>query len=196
MRVKSSIDEMVEASERELIEQYGKLVPLYPPGIPDAQFLVALWASSQEPPDPNIPLPPGENLELLKMTGPIITRRITLESIGFGWVIATYIANRLLWPKTRLSDAVPIAIYMIDEAKQHVKECGGDTHVVTLDERGEVISYSQEEIKERTKHFRAMDFFARQIVGLAMKDTLNDESYDALLADYLKQLNAIRKSKL
>jgi hypothetical protein len=41
-----------------------------------------------------------------------------------------------------------------------------------------------------------MDFFARQIVGLAMKDTLNDESYDALLADYLKQLNAIRKSKL
>jgi len=142
MRVKSGIDEMVQASERELIEQYGKLVPLYPSGIPDAQFLVALWAPSQEPPDPNIPLPPGENLELLKITGPIITRRITLESIGFGWVIATYIANRLLWPKTRSSDAVPIAIYMIDEAKQHVKECGGDTHVVTLDERGEVVSYS------------------------------------------------------
>lgn len=194
MEGESTIDGMVKAAENELISQYQKFVPIYPSGMPEAEFLIGLWAKVEE--TEGVPLPPGEALEIVRIRGPIINRGISLDAIGFGWVIAKYIASRLLWPKTSFDMAIPIALYMIDEAKEHVRECGGDTNVVTVDNYGKVVVYSQDEIRQRTKHFREVDYWARQIVGLALNENLSDEQYRALLKNDLERVDKIRKSRI
>ncbi len=176
------LDGMIEAAEDELISQYQKLVPVHPNGMPDASFLVAVWAAPRE-------------MSLLKINGPILKRNVQFDAIGFGDILVTYIASRLLHIKTFLDEAVPVSIYMVDEAKQHVTECGGETHVVTLDEEGEFRRYSQDAIKTRTRELRDTDRIAREIVGLALNEHMPLQSYKTFADDIFKRLLKIREER-
>lgn len=171
---------MIEAAEDELISQYQRLVPVHPNGMPDASFLIAVWAAPRE-------------MSLLKINGPIVKRDVDFDAIGFGDILVTYIASRLLHIKTFLDEAVPVSIYMVDEAKQHVTECGGETHVVTLDEEGKFRRYSQDAIKTRTRELRDTDRIAREIVGLSLNEHLPLPSYKTLADDIFKRLLKIRE---
>ena len=55
--------------------------------MPEAGFLVGLCSSEND-------------LELVKISGAIIKRRVLLDAIGYGEVIATYILNHLVGPKS------------------------------------------------------------------------------------------------
>lgn len=173
---------MIEAAEDELINQYQRLVPVHPNGMPDASFLVAVWAAPRE-------------MSLLKINGPIVKRDIAFDAIGFGDILVSYIASRLLHLKTFLDEAVPVSIYMIDEAKQHVTECGGDTHIVTLDEKGQFRRYLQGEIEARTRELRDTDRIAREVVGLSLNEHLPLQNYKVLADDIFKRLVKIREAR-
>src|SRR5437016_1696822 len=68
MESKKNLEQMIEAAENAIIRQYQRLVPIYPAGMPEVQLLLGIWA------------PPRE-IELLKITGPIVNRHVDLESI-------------------------------------------------------------------------------------------------------------------
>lgn len=195
-----TINEMVEAVEDTLIGVYGKLIPLYPDGMPDAQLLVALCAPATKPVSPigdGIPeVPVGDTLELVKITGPIVNRHLVLESIGFGTILTTYIANRLLYPKMGFQQALPIALYMVDEAKRHVRECGGDTQLVMLKADGDMQGLLPNEIEARTKRLRETDFLARQIAGLFMEEHLPTSSVALFLKEHEDKLWKLREEML
>ena len=167
-------DEMINKAEEELLRIYTQLTPIYPSGMPDAELLVAVWAKQYE-------------LDLIKINGPIIKREIVYDDIGYGRILTAYIASRLIRLKSTLEDAVPVAIYLIDEARQHVRECGGDINVVTLSREGEVKRYSQSTVEIKTKQFREADYIARHVVDLALT-VPEDDRFKLLLEDYLSRM--------
>src|SRR5947209_4867422 len=105
--------------QKELARFYKDMTGCYHAGyMPDARLLIGLWASDQ--------------IELVKVSGPLLVRHVMSHAIGCGDVLATYLMNRLVYPKSSFSAAVPAALYIIDEAKGNVQGCGGDTHLITL----------------------------------------------------------------
>lgn len=172
------LDAMIDALEDELIKQYQRFHPIYPNGIPESAILIGIWSAPNE-------------FRLCRVDGAVVQREVFLEAVGCGDILATYLANRLLWPKTWKEQAIPIGIYMVDQAKQHVEFCGGDTQLVIIEPGGNVERYTSDQVKAETERLQKLDLFARQIVGMCMSSFVSEMQFDLLMADQLKQLKEI-----
>lgn len=183
MRGKPDIDQMVEAAEDELIKTFQRLVPSYHAEyMPEVQMLVGLWS------------PPGD-LELIAIDGPILTRHIISKSIGCGKVLSTYIENRLLPNKSGLDFAIPIAVYIVDQAKAHVDGVGGETHVVTMMHDGKLKTIPQFEVQPKTKQIEEIDNLARYIAAIAMNEELSTEVVRAEISECVNGIIETREKK-
>ncbi len=171
---KEGIEAMIDAAEDALLARYGALLPLYPSGFPDTAILVGIWAN--------------DDCELIKISGPILNRRIGLEAIGIGTYLATYITGRLVYPKSWLSLSVPVGMYVIDQAKLYVDGCSGETQMTVIRANGRIESYLEEDARAETERFREMDWAAREIVGIAMHSHQSVEQFDLLVEEKLERL--------
>jgi hypothetical protein len=118
-----SMVRMLDAMEGELGRIYKTLIPCYHPGyMPDAQLLVGVFC-------------PPDQLQLVEVSGPVLTRNVISRAIGCGDTLSSYIEERLSNPKAGLSDVIQVAVYIVDQAKRHVDGCGGETHVATLTDK-------------------------------------------------------------
>lgn len=171
----SGLEGMIDALEDELIRQYQRFLPIYPGGIPESSMLIGIWAAPDE-------------FQLVRVDGAIVNRNAFLEAVGCGDILATYLASRLLWPKTWKQQAIPIGIYMVDQAKQHVECCGGQTQLVIIEPDGSVQRYTSDQVEIETSRLRELDLFARSIVGMCMSPFISEEQYSALIEDRMKDL--------
>jgi hypothetical protein len=172
------LEAMIEAAEDELILQWQRFIPVLPKGVPETNILMGVWAAPYK-------------FELVKMIGPVLKRNIALDSIGCGDVLATYLINRLLYPKSGVTQAIPIGIYMVDQAREHIEGCGGDIHLVVVGELGGVQKYSSQDMRAETARLQELDLIAREIVGLSMEPHNSEFSFDLLLEDCLKRLRSL-----
>ncbi len=176
------LDAMIEAAENELTFQYQRLIPLYPSGVPETEFLVGVWAALNE-------------FNLIKIRGPLLKRNVILDAIGCGDILATYLTMRLLYPKSWIGQATPVGIYIIDQVKEHVEGCGGNTQLVTIDYKGEVEVSPHKEVKDETERLRSADLIARQIIGLIMNTFDSAENFARLLEETCKPLYKLAQIK-
>lgn len=175
---REGLERMIEELENELIRQYQRFLPVYPQGVPESSILIGIWAAP-------------DKYQLVRVDGAIVNRSVILEAAGCGDILATYIANRLLWPKTWKEQAIPIGIYMVDQAKQYVEYCGGDTHLVIIAPDGTIERYSSSEVEAETDRIRKLDIFARQLVGMCMSPFQSREQFEILIEDRLRDLRKI-----
>jgi hypothetical protein len=171
---------MIAAADHALDEQYQRLAHLFPDGMPSAQFLVAVWGSHHD-------------CEMVKITGPLLKRRVIQETIGFGNLLGTYISNRMLGNKVLIEQAMPVATYLIDQVREHVAECGGETHVVTLTFDGKLTRFNQFEMKDRSERLARIDEIARRMVAIAALEDTPDELFEQSMVDILSDLRKVRK---
>lgn len=177
-RGQDGLNAMIEAAEDELIAQWQRRLPAFPTGMPGVTILAGIWAAADQ-------------FELVKIVGPTLKREIHLDAAGYGDILATYLASRFLHMKTFVDQAVPIGIYMVDQAKEHMDGCGGDTHLVVISANGGVTRYSSEEVKAETDRLRTLDLLARRIVGMCMEPFNSNIQFDLLLEQQLEELRKI-----
>jgi 20S proteasome alpha/beta subunit len=173
-----SIVEMLDAMEKELTRIYKTLLPCYHPGyMPDAQLLVGIFC-------------PPDELQMVEVSGPVLTRNVIAKSIGCGETLSSYIEERLANPKAGLSDVIQVALYIVNEAKKHVDGCGGETHIATLTGNGKLETYPQFQVQPMTKRIEEIDRLARAIAASAMDETIPNDSVrwtlESIMEDLLK----------
>ena len=152
-----SLDDIASGIEDVLIREYQKLVlSFHKEDMPQAHFLIAIRSAAEK------------GVELLEATGPVIKRQVPYGAIGYGLSLHTYLASRMLYPKTGLKFTTNVMTYMLDQVKTHVMHCGGETHLYTLNYEGECRFYSAQEIQAKTEALREIDLTARHIAGVAM----------------------------
>lgn len=175
------LDAMIEAAEDELIKQYQRLVPSYPSeAVPETSMLVGVWAGSGP-----------EDYELIKIHGPVLKRKVFLESIGCGDILAKYITARFIRPKTWLALSVPVGLYVIDQAKQYVEGCGGDTQLVAMYSTGHIETYTGQQAQKETERLIKIDSELRHIFG-RLTDRYNSiDQFRTLFAEDLKHLEEL-----
>ena len=182
MKSKNTMEEMVEALEKQLILRYKQLVPIYTGGMPDAGFLVGLYS-------------PDGDLELVKISGAIVKRHVLLDAIGCGDILATYVLNHLVGPKSFFSSAVPLALYMISEVKENVRECGGETHLCTVDYEGKIDRLTQTAIESRVQRIKEVETIARQIGAAAIGNGEVTDAFSSWLDDRIKRLKELKATQ-
>jgi 20S proteasome alpha/beta subunit len=177
-----SLAHMIGAMEDELIHVYKRLTPCYHPGfMPDAQFLVGVFC-------------PPNHLQLVEISGPVLTRNITAKAIGCGDTLSSYIEERLSSPKAGLSEVIQVAIYIVDQAKKHVDGCGGETHVVTLTDSGKLEIFPQFQVQPMTKRIEEIDRLARIIAASAMDENIPNDAVRLTLESVMEDLLKAREN--
>jgi hypothetical protein len=112
-----------EGVEEEIKKFHQELTTLYQQGdqfYPRAEIIYALSANGE--------------IGLFKATGPIVNPVLRYETSGGGEILAKYISDRFFpefgLPTTR--QAVNLALYALNQCKEHAEGCGGDSHVVVM----------------------------------------------------------------
>ena len=168
----TALNAMIKKCEDELIRTYRRLTPAFhTEHMPEMQMLVGVWCQP-------------DSLELIEITNSILTRNIISKSIGSGYTLSSYIEQRLLYEKADLSDVIPLAVYMVDEAKRHVDGCGGETHVVTLSANGQVKRFHDFDVAAKSKRIAEIDRLARQIGAVAMNETIRDDGVRSAIEQF------------
>lgn len=177
----ASVFDMIDALENEVERTYTRLVPCYHPGfMPEARLLVGVFC-------------PPNQLQMVDISGSVVTRDVTAQFVGFGETLGSYIHERLANPKTGLSDVIQLAVYMVDQAKKHVDGCGGQTHVATLTDEGVLETFPQFQVQPMTKRIEEIDRLAREIAASAMDETIPNDSVRLTLENLIEELLTARE---
>ncbi len=118
----------------------------------EVDMLIGLWIDDQCGP------------VLLHAQGPAISEVMDFTCIGAGLELGSYIAARMSGGARCVSEAKLIAMYLLQQVKTYAHFCGGDSHIVVIEENGNF---------ERVKRWSEVDvtkFFTQfeDIVGEAM----------------------------
>lgn len=105
---------------------------VYPAGhriLPEAQLLFGIWT------------PKG--LGLFKADGHIVNAVTRYETIGCGGPLANYICDPAVEPaylaqNWRIRPVIMLAAFMLEQVKQHVEGCGGESHIAVLHMDGRI----------------------------------------------------------
>jgi hypothetical protein len=180
MTNKSTLDDMIQGAQEELFEAYAQLSSAYQVGyLPEATFLIGVWC-------------PPHDVELIRVRGPVLVRRIPLDAIGCGTILSTYITNRLAWHKSSFSEVVPACLYMLDEVKNYVEGCGGDTHLATLRYDGKIEFLAHQTIEENVIKIREIEHIGRDIIAISLGQDCSDDMFQEAMNDYAKRLKEVR----
>jgi hypothetical protein len=175
-----SYSSRVEALEDATLAFHQKYWPIYPPDRrPDAEIIVSLWTR--------------ENSGLFKVTGPVITEISTYESIGFGVSMSKYISDRLYRSSMPMRDAAIIAIYMIEEVKEHVQWCGGKTQVLTIDIHGHTNFLINFDVEWGRRRFRQFDESLEPLMVAVGNYEISEDDFVKRLRNFISTMRDMRK---
>ena len=109
-----------------ITEIYAKQIAAHPgyPEKPSISLLIGVW---------------GEHLPaayVIKVCETAVHLGGNLEAIGTGETLARYIVSKYDLASLNAQQCGVLAAFTINEAKKHVKECEGDSYIVSLNERG------------------------------------------------------------
>jgi hypothetical protein len=175
----SSYAQKVSALEDGTIEFHRKYWPAYPADIrPEAHLLVGLWTKSQ--------------YGLLKVVGPFVTEVPAFTSVGVGASLAEYLTDRFYSQPLSVNDATSIAIYLLQEVKEHVRYCGGQSHILVMKEEG----YAQFEMPLKIDwgedKLRKLEEAVGPLILKAANGETETEDFEKSITEFTSRLRSIR----
>lgn len=179
MNVVSSFDDKMQALEDAAIEFYQKYWPIYPADIrPDAHILVGLWTP--------------EKRELLRIAGPIVNKVDTYDSIGFGRDMSKYLLDKLYRPEMSTRETAVVANYVLDQIKEHVQYCGGDTSLVALNAKGYTQNAWQPQLEWSKKRFRKLDEAIGPLLVTIGDQEITEEEFKQRVKHFSAEVDSLR----
>jgi hypothetical protein len=101
----------------------------------------------------------GGNLRMIRIEGHrLLDIGGDYECVGYGVVLATYLAEQLLSHGMNMSAVTPIALYILEAVKAHVPFCGKDSHIVAIKvSDGSIFRPDKLDIEGQAKVFSQID---------------------------------------
>jgi 20S proteasome alpha/beta subunit len=120
----SDLDDVCQKIEDSITSEYQGLMDIYSAGfIPDFHIIYGIKK--------------GGKSKLFYAAGPIVVEKADYATAGEGADLAGYLIGRFgTQSPAALSRCVVIAAYILEQAKQNVQFCGGESHVAILNDKG------------------------------------------------------------
>ena len=129
----------------------------------------------------------GRTSKLFYAYGPIVNEK-DFVSAGIGYYLADFLAGRMYQQHLSTRQCVILAAYILDQAKEHVEGCGGDSQIAVLreEEPSGLVEYKL--IEEVTKFLQFAD---RELGGLLMNSANFSAPPDNLGKEFSATLEAL-----
>jgi len=169
---------MIEALEDELIRIHERYWPLYPEQQrPTLAMLMGLYVPSSAQQE-------FSSLTLWKIDGPIVTEVHTYDCIGYGLSLGKYIGDRLYNDRMETSKAALLAIYLLEQAKNAVQYCGGESQIVLVPLPGWICRLSQEHVNKAVAAFGKFEEQTNRLLLEALDFRLGEAGMLKAWADF------------
>jgi hypothetical protein len=164
LSIRSKIEEVI-------LKYCGKIWPLYTEKArPSAQMLIGIRAT--------------DGFALLHTEGPIVRLANTVECIGFGAEFSIYQLKKLFNETMPLVEVCPIAVYVLDLAKENVQFCGGDSHIFVIPKDGAVEKKDLSYIQDNLQKFKSLALTVDGVLARASSLKMREPEYLASLLNF------------
>jgi len=170
----------IEASIKDTYEEFGRI--FQSGAMPEAEMIYAVAVA-------------GRN-GLFKAIGPIVNPVDRYASVGVGLYLADYIHERLGLATPRLADSgwyEILAIYLLQQAKEYIDGCGGESHVLTLRASGKISVVDPADVTLIARHINALDRNSSTVLMSTPDLKLTDEEMDGRIETFVNLARNLRK---
>jgi hypothetical protein len=175
----ATFEERCAALEEGIIEFYERFWPIYPESMkPEAELLIGLWSPSE--------------FELLKVIGPLMTKVDSHTFIGCGSAEANSFADRIDLRKLTVKKASSVGIYILKAVKEQVPYCGGDSHLLLMDDRGHAYFENPWSVKWAEEKLRRLEEAVGPLILAAASSEANSEDFQKSLDEFGGKLLTIK----
>ena len=126
----------------------------------------------------------SEDIDFLKLSGPVVTPGKHYTFIGSGESLAEFLLrNAYQGPKASKESVVRSAAYILFHVKRHVDGCGGISQFLAIDKYGETHPFADQEFEHEDlgsleKSFAVMDNWIRNLVPKFVDHSINDAAFE------------------
>lgn len=162
----TELDAVADAIETAIKNTYEEFGRIYQAGaMPTAELIYGVVGSTRLP-------------SLFRASGPVVNSIPTYASIGVGLYMADYIADRMGHASMMDSGwAELLGIYLLQQAKDYIDGCGGESHVVTLHGNGTVTRLDHADVLLIGGHMKRLDQQTSAVLLSAPDLDLSDEEF-------------------
>lgn len=169
----------IEASIKDVHEEFGRI---YQSGaMPEAELIYGVAV--------------GGRTALFKAHGPIVNPVSGYASVGVGLYLADYINARLGLDSPELADSgwyEILAVYLLQQAKEYIEGCGGDSHVLTLRASGKISRVDPADVALIANHISALDRNSSSVLMSSPDLKLSNDEFEGRIETFVNLARKLR----
>lgn len=176
----SDVCDDIEASIKDAHEEFGRI--FQPGAMPNAELIYGVAV--------------GGRKGLFRAIGPIVNPVDKYASVGVGLYLADYIHDRLGLASAGLADSgwyEILAIYLLQQAKEYIEGCGGDSHVLTLMASGKVSVVDFMDVALIANHIKQLDRNSSTVLMSTPDLNLADDELEGRIEIFINLARNLRK---
>jgi len=178
----SEVCDEIESSLKDTHEEFGRI---YQPGtMPSAEMIYGVASEGR--------------IGLFRATGPIVNPVEKYASVGIGLYLADYIHDRLGLASAGLADHgwyEILAVYLLQQAKDYISGCGGDSHVLTLGRNGKIRVVDRADVMLIANHVKQLDRNSSSVLMSTADLDLSDRELEGRIEIFLTLARNLRKEQ-
>lgn len=179
----ATIDAVSAKIKTAMLSYYYRIWGIYPKQtekrqLPQAELMFAVWT------------PKGSGLYLAR--GLDINPVKTYATVGVGDELSNYICDRLYKSEMVTRHVLFLALHMLQEAKDHVSGCGGESHIAILQGDGTITAMPPIGTFMVANHIANLEEAIRQIALASADLELPDKTFAQLLNMFKDTLTTMR----
>jgi hypothetical protein len=170
----------IESSIKDTHEEFGRI--FQQGAMPSAEIIYGVAASGR--------------VGLFRAIGPIVNPVDRYASVGVGLYLADYIHDRLGLASPALADSgfyEILAIYLLQQAKDYIEGCGGESHVFTLKRNGKIDVVDPADVQLIAGHITQLDRNSSSVLMSTPDLNLNDDEMEDRIEMFLTLARNLRK---
>ncbi|MBZ5550310.1 MAG: hypothetical protein LAO22_20515 [Acidobacteriia bacterium] len=172
----------IESLIKDVYEEFGRI---YQTGaMPEAELIYGVALSGK--------------IGLFKAHGPIVNPISGYTSVGVGLYLADYINSRLGLDSPELADSgwyEILAIYLLQQAKEYIEGCGGDSHVLTLTPSGRISRVDPADVALIANHISALDRNSSTVLMSSPDLKLTNEEFEGRIEMFVNLARKLRAAQ-
>jgi 20S proteasome alpha/beta subunit len=179
----SRLDEVTGRINSALIEHYRKIWSIYPKQVnpqylPSADLMLAVWTRS------------GSELYLVR--GHDMTQVQGYGALGCGDELAQFICEPLFNPEMIARQVVFLAVYMLEQVKQNVLNCGGESHIAILQNDGTLSTIPPIAAFLLTNHLASFDKALGSLLLASVDEAIDDKTFRRVFTVFRDEMTRLR----
>ena len=178
----ADIGTVADAMEESIKNTHQEYAGIYQPGyLPEVQLIYGLWVK-------------GYPTRLFASVGPVVNPVESHECVGIGEVLARFIADRMFVPGITTSRMAEIlSVYLLEQCKDYVDGCGGESVVAILKGDGTLKALQFADVQYIMLILGQLDAYAGSILLRGADPDISDEEFENVMKTSLAMVKHTRR---